>query len=141
MYKFSIKNILDRHFVFQFISYFFVGLCAAIVEWLVFWLFNELLGQNIYISTGAAFILATFANWILGRKTTFKKAAKDKRLGADAIAVFFVSGIGLGLNMAFMALFVHIIGMYPLIAKILSTGIVFLWNFASRKFIIYKGEK
>jgi putative flippase GtrA len=127
-----------KKIVYQFIAYFFVGLCAALVEWASFWVFNELLGRGIYVSTAAAFVLATFVNWVIGRKTVFKKAARDKKAGRDAAAVYFVSGIGLGLNMALMSLFVKVIGLYPLISKIISTGIVFQWNFASRRFIIYR---
>jgi putative flippase GtrA len=108
------------------------------VEWAVFWLCDELLGGNIYISTVAAFALATLANWALGRKTAFKKEAMGKRSGKDAAAVFFVSAIGLGLNLLLMKLLADIIGIYPLISKILATGIVFVWNFSSRKFIVYR---
>jgi len=140
MFRNRIKDVLCKQFLFQFISYFFVGLCAALVEWLTFWLFNEPFGQNIYISTGVSFILATFVNWILGRKTVFQKSAENKNTGTDAAAVFLVSGIGLGMNMLLMAVFYDVIGIYPLIAKILSTGIVFLWNFISRRFFIYRQD-
>ena len=132
------KNIFNKAFFFQFISYFFVGGFAAIVEWVTFWVTNTPLGQNIYISTGTAFFFATLANWILGRKITFKDVAKEKKPFGDAVAVFFVSGIALGINLSLMALFVDVLGMNPLFSKIIATGVAFLWNFSSRKFIIYR---
>jgi len=110
------------------------------VEWFSFWLFNEPLGQNIYISTTAAFVLATFVNWIIGRSTIFKKPAKKRKIGIDATAVYFVSGIGLGLNLALMWLFVDILNIYPLLSKIIATCLVFMWNFLSRRYFVYKQE-
>ena len=98
------------------------------------------LGLGIFVSTTIAFILATFVNWIIGRTTLFKKEARRKKIGADAAAIYLVSGVGLGLNLALMALFVNVIGIYPLLSKILATGIVFAWNFLSRRYFIYKQE-
>lgn len=137
MYK-TIKTVLTRKFIFQFVSYFFVGLTAALVEWGIFWAFNVPCNFNIYASTALAFLLATLVNWIIARKTTFKEEAKTKDSRRDAAAVFLVSGIGLFFNMVLMGLFSVRLGIYPLVSKIMSTGIVFLWNFASRKFLIYK---
>ena len=132
------NKIINKAFILQFFSYLFIGGLAAIVEWVTFWVTNEPLGLNIYISTGIAFFLATLANWILGRKITFKDAAKSKKPAGDAVAVYIVSGIALGINLSLMALFVDVLGMNPMFSKIIATGIAFLWNFISRKFIIYR---
>jgi len=132
---------LNKSFIKQFIFYFFIGLSAAVVEWLSFWVVNEPFNQNIYISTTAAFILATFVNWIIGRNTIFSKAAKTKKVGVDAFSIYLVSGIGLGFNIALMALFVDVLNIYPLFSKIMATGIVFMWNFLSRRYFLYKQVK
>ena len=136
-----IKRILDKSFIKQLIYYFLIGLCAALVEWVSFWLFNEPLGLNIFISTVIAFILATFVNWVVGRNTMFRNAAKKKKAGIDAAAIYIVSGVGFGLNLLLMALFVDVLNIYPLLSKIIATGIVFMWNFLSRKYIVYKQEQ
>ena len=94
--------------------------------------------MNLYFATAIAFLIATFVNWILGRNITFKKVAKTKKPVRDAIAIYIVSGIALGLNMLLMALFVEVFGIHPLFSKVIATGIAFLWNFSSRKFIVYK---
>ena len=131
-------KLFNKEFVHQFFSYFFIGGCAAIVELIFFWIVNVPFGQNIYISTILAFLIATFTNWILGRNITFKKVAKTKKPVGDALAIYFVSGIALGLNLLLMAFFVNILGIYPLFSKIIATGIAFLWNFLSRRYIVYK---
>lgn len=120
----------------KFISYFFVGGIAALVEWGVFYLFNSF--TSYLIATIIAFIIATAVNYLLGRIWTFKNYEKSK---VDVISVFIVSGIGLLLNILFMYLLIDIIKLpYAILAKIISTGLVFIWNYVSRRIFIYKKE-
>ena len=108
----------------KFISYFFVGGMAAIVEWVTFGISNLFL--NYTISTIIAFVLATFANYVLGKMLTFKNYKQSKK---DVVAVFIVSGIGLLFNILFMYILIDVIGLkHEMIAKIISTGLVFIWK-------------
>ncbi len=118
----------------QFISYFFVGGVSAIVEWISFFLCN--LSFNYNLSTIVAFILATTFNYILGRKFTFKDSNNGHK---DMLAVFGVSFIGLLLNILFMNILLKGLNIsYEMVAKIISTGLVFMWNYLVRKIFIYK---
>lgn len=121
----------------KFISYFFVGGMAAIVEWITFAIANVFL--NYMIATIIAFVIATTANYILGKILTFKNYKKSKK---DVILVFIVSGVGLLLNMLFMYILINLIH-FPIefIAKVISTGLVFLWNYISRILFIYKEKE
>ena len=125
------------------IKHFFVGGVAALVEWLMFFLFATVLGIEYLLSTVLAFVFSTTANWILGRVTTFKKeAGAGKSTFKEALAVFVVSGIGLLFNLLLMYLFVTVCGLdsdwQQMISKVVATGIVFVWNFLIRKLLIYK---
>ncbi len=121
----------------QFISYFFVGGAAALVEWITYYLFDDVLGMYYILATVCAFICSTSVNWILGRITTFKEKKYEKK-GREAFLVFLVSGIGLLFNLFLMFIFVDKLHLYGLFSKVMATGIVFIWNFLSRKFMIYK---
>ncbi len=116
-----------------FILYLFVGGSAAIVEWFVFWLSNLIF--HFSMSTILAFISATFFNYLMGRKFAFKKYNKEK---SDLSKVFLVSGCGLLINLFLMYIFVDILEIYPLLGKVGATGIVFFWNYLSRRLFIYK---
>lgn len=134
---------LSKDNIKQFISYFFVGGVAAIVEWVMFFIFANVLQINYFVSTVIAFIFSTTANWILGRITTFKdnNTYKDKK-AKEAFLVFIVSAIGLLFNLILMYLFVTVMGfdssLGKTLSKIAATGIVFIWNFLIRKLVIYK---
>lgn len=136
-------SVLSKANIKQFISYFFVGGVAAVVEWVMFFLFANVLQIHYFVSTVLAFIFSTSANWILGRITTFKDnvSYKDKK-AKEAVLVFAVSAIGLLFNLVLMYLFVTVMGFDSSVGKTLSkvaaTGIVFIWNFLIRKLVIYK---
>ena len=136
-------KLLNKANIKQFISYFFVGGVAAIVEWVMFFIFANVLQINYFVSTVIAFIFSTTANWILGRITTFKdnNTYKDKK-AKEAFLVFVVSTIGLLFNLILMYLFVTVMGfdssLGKTLSKIAATGIVFIWNFLIRKLVIYK---
>lgn len=136
-------KLLNKANIKQFISYFFVGGFAAIVEWVMFFIFANVLQINYFVSTVIAFIFSTTANWILGRITTFKdnNTYKDKK-AKEAFLVFIVSAIGLLFNLILMYLFVTVMGfdssLGKTLSKIAATGIVFIWNFLIRKLVIYR---
>jgi len=127
----------------QFLSYFCVGGVSALVEWTVFALLLYLLDMSYPIATVLAFIVSTTTNWYLGRTFTFKdsKTYKGKSV-KEYLLELLVSAIGLGFNILLMYFFVDVLGMDTKMpqteAKVMSTGIVFIWNFLSRKFLIYK---
>ena len=136
-------KLLNKANIKQFISYFFVGGVAAIVEWVMFFIFANVLQINYFVSTVIAFIFSTTANWILGRITTFKDNNTYKvKKAKEAFLVFVVSAIGLLFNLILMYLFVTVMGfdssLGKTLSKIAATGIVFIWNFLIRKLVIYK---
>lgn len=136
-------GVLSKANIKQFISYFFVGGVAAVVEWVMFFLFANVLQIHYFVSTVLAFVFSTSANWILGRITTFKDnvSYKDKK-AKEVVLVFAVSAIGLLFNLVLMYLFVTVMGFDSSVgktfSKVAATGIVFIWNFLIRKLVIYK---
>lgn len=136
------KQFITNKNIRQFISYFFVGGISALVEWTCFYLFS-LLDMNYLLATCIAFVFSTTVNLVLGRKWTFKPEESFSRtIGEESILVFVVSGIGLLFNLLLMYIFVDCFKLntpiLKTISKILSTGIVFIWNYLIRKYYIYK---
>ena len=125
----------------QFISYFFVGGMSAVVEWVMFFIFANALHIQYLISTGFAFVFSTTTNWFLGKTITFK--GNNTYIGKRLKEIMFVvSGIGLLFNLLLMYVFVDVLkfdtSVLKMLAKAMATGIVFIWNFLIRKFVIYK---
>jgi len=127
----------------QALSYFFVGGISAIVEWIMFTIFLNLMGMHYLLSTCLAFILSTTTNWYLGRHWTFKNNLKyAEKKTREILLIFLVSAIGLVFNVMLMYLFVDVLGFstnfQKTLGKIAATGIVFIWNFLIRRLVVYK---
>ena len=122
----------------ELISYFFVGGSAAVVEWTEFFLLYNIFSVDYPLATVMSFVAATCANWIIGKKTTFKDTASGMEVRVEIAIIYAISGIGLLFNLVLMYLFVEIAAADAMLSKIMATGIVFLWNFIARKVFVYR---
>lgn len=123
--------------IVQFVEYFLVGGVAALVEWSTFAVLNYGIHWHYLIATIASFTVATGVNYFLSRRV-FK--TRQHSVTKEVVLVYLVSGIGLGGNLLLMWLFVSSMGLERMLAKIVSTGIIFLWNFAARKFWVFRSD-
>ena len=83
-----------------------------------------------------AYILSTFVNWLVGRLLVFKDNAGS--IVREIVGVYIASVVGLLLNLGIMWVAVSVLSFNEMISKVVATGIVFIYNFAVRKLVIYK---
>lgn len=125
--------------------YLFVGGTAALVEWGLFYVFITYVLNGIGLSltamtvlgTCVAFCLSTLYHYFLGNILVFNSGSKYKR-GKELSLVFLVSIMGLVFNLLFMYIFVSLIGWNPMASKVLTSCIVVVWNYLSRKKWIFR---
>jgi dolichol-phosphate mannosyltransferase len=118
----------------QFVFYTFIGGLSAIANLLCF---LGLLGVGgaLTPSTLIAFFIAAGVNYYLSIKLLFRHKAKWNTTAEILIYLGIVCVVGLVdlyCTRAFIA-----IGISPAPAKIFSTGILFVFNFAGRRFIVF----
>ena len=127
------------------ILYLFVGGTAALVEWGLFYLFFYYLlvglGLNVDIltmlATALAFGLSTLYHYFLGNILVFDSGSKYDK-SKELSLVFLVSIMGLVFNLILMYIFVGLLAWQPMFAKVLTSCIVVVWNYLSRKKWIFK---
>ena len=122
----------------ELLLYLVVGGCATLSEWVLFYVFDKVL-PHYMLSTVLAYILSTFVNWLLGRILVFKNSGKS--LIREIFEVYLASVVGLLLNLLIMWVTVDFLFVNEMIAKMLSTAIVFIYNFLVRKLLIYKRNR
>ncbi len=83
-----------------------------------------------------AYILSTFVNWLVGRLLVFKDNVGS--IVREIVGVYLASVVGLLLNLGIMWVAVSVLSFNEMISKVVATGIVFIYNFAVRKLVIYK---
>ena len=116
--------------------YLCIGGSAALVEWGFFWLFGVKFGWNYLLSTALAFTISTTYHYILTNIWVFDSGAKYGR-AKEITLVFLVSAMGLGFNLILMGIFVGYLRWHPMLAKVVASCLVVVWNYFSRKKWIY----
>ncbi len=117
-------------------KYFFVGATAALVDWLLYWALVQYGAMHYLLAAMISFIAATAVNYILSIKWVFNSGRHNRYL--EIGLVFFVSLIGLLFNEIFLYLFAGVFQVNYMLSKIVATGIVFYWNYSTRKKFIFK---
>jgi len=120
----------------QFFRYSIVGGVAYIVDFVSLFLLTEYAGIHYLLSAMIAFILGLIANYILSIIWVFAKR-RVERIQLEFSIFAFIGVIGLALNEFFMWFFTEKFGIFYLVSKILTTVVVYLWNFWARKFILF----
>lgn len=136
----SIKTILKEKpgsLVGQLFRYAFVGGISFVVDYGSLWLLTEKAGLPYLWSAAIAFILGLICNYLLSTAWVFGES-KLKNAWAEFAAFAIIGVIGLGLNELIMFACTDGLGFHYMLSKIVSTGIVFFWNFLARRFLVFK---
>ena len=124
----------------QIARYFMVGGVAACVDLLIFLVLVYVFDISYLIAAATSFIVATLVNYVFSIKYVFESRARFSRR-AELAAVYAVSALGLLINQSSLYFAVEFASLDILPAKILSMGIVFMWNYLSRKHFVFAPGK
>ena len=119
----------------QFFKFGIVGVICFIIDYGLMIALTELAGVPYLISCGISFSVSVVVNYILSMRYVFssKKDADRKK----EFALFVLLSIsGLLLTELLMWLFAAGLGINYMIAKIITTGIVMIYNFITRKLLL-----
>jgi putative flippase GtrA len=141
--KFAPKKLFGRDYTnndtVKLLLYLVIGGTAALLEWGLFWIYNNNFGIHYEGATALAFLCSTIYHYYLGNIFVFNSGAHYKK-GAEITLVLLVSAVGLGFNMLLMFVFVGLAGWNPMLSKMLASAIVVVWNYLSRKKWIFKED-
>jgi putative flippase GtrA len=120
----------------QLIKYIGVGGTAALIEWTGFAILIGPARFHYLVAVTVSFITATAINYILSARFVFVRGRHPAH--KELMLLYLVSAIGLVMNLLLMTFFVGLLKFSAMPAKIASTGIVFIWNFSSRKIWVFE---
>lgn len=119
----------------QMIRFGFIGGISFLIDYGVLFVLTSWCGLFYLWSNAISFTVSTAFNYTLSVKWVFDVNEEDSH--ATNFSVFLVmSVIGLGLNQLLMWLFVSNAGIHYMIAKIIATAIVMVYNFITRKLFL-----
>jgi putative flippase GtrA len=120
----------------QLLRYALVGGLAFVVDFASLYFLTEYLGLYYLHSAALAFCLGLTTNYLLSVLWVFQKRTFQNRF--VEYTIFALLGVfGLCLNHGLMYFFTEQVHIHYLSSKIFATGLVFLWNFGSRKIILF----
>lgn len=141
IFSFDLKKIFyepTENLLLQFFRYGFVGGIATICDWGVLFALTEWIHLYYLVSSVGAFIAGLSVNFALSKKFVFANE-KNKHSLSTEFAVYGIIGvIGLFLTMGIMFILTEKLSIHYMISKIISTVIVFVWNFVGRKIVLYR---
>ena len=130
------KILHSQDTIFQLIRYGFVGGIAFVADYFSLYAFTEYMGIPYLVSAAIAFMIGLTVNYVLSNIIVFTThRLHNKWL---EFAIFAIIGvIGLGLNEIIMYCASELIGLHYMISKLISTALVFFWNFFARKLTLF----
>ncbi len=130
------KQFLSNEHVRQFFKFCVVGSIGTAVDFGLLYLLVEF-GHLFYLLAATiSFIAAVVNNYILNKIWTFRDHSKQlfRQFGRFLI----ISLVGLGLNVLLLYLLVEFGHLWYILAKVLATGVVLIWNFFANKFWTFR---
>lgn len=124
-----------KNLIKQIMRFGVVGVISFLVDYGILYVLTE--KANIYylLSAGISFTVSVVINYLLSMSWVFK--SNKKRGKKEEFIIFIVLSLGgLLLNQVMMYVFVDYMNVYYLLAKIVATAIIMIYNFTSRKLIL-----
>ena len=132
--KEKITNLVVQAFKFG-----VVGGLSTVIDFGLLFLLQSAMGINYLVASTLSFLVSLVFNYICSMKYVFV-GKKDSSKVREFTVFLILSLIGLGLNEFFLWIFHGKGKMNLMLAKLLATTIVMVWNFVSRKIFIEEKE-
>lgn len=115
----------------EILRFLFAGGATFLLELAVLYGLVEFAGVYYLLSSAIAFTIAVAANYILCLRWVFCRAKQQDR---KMVILFLASSLaGLGINQLCMWIMVTGVGIHYLLAKIISTMVVTVWNYLAKR--------
>ena len=134
--KFHIKlSKKHENLLIQIFKFAIVGGIATVIDFAFLYIFREFCHFPVLVSNTLSFCISVIYNYIASVKWVFD-VNKEKDAKKQFIIFIVFSVIGLLLNNAIMWLTVDFLSIYYMLAKIIATVIVMVFNFVTRKIFL-----
>jgi len=118
------------------VRYFFVAVAATLTDIAILWGLTDLAAIHYLIAATAGYLIGTWVNYQLGVMFVFESESKhSKRM--EILFVYAVTLTSAGINAAVLWYLCDINDLHLAVAKFISLGICFFYNFTMRKVFIF----
>lgn len=100
-------------------------------------LLTEAAGLHYLASAAVAFLAGTTLSYVLSVVWVFDTRRVASKAAEYALFVL-VGAVGLALNEGLLWLFTEALGLHYLLSKVVAATLIFGWNFAARKLLLFR---
>ena len=131
-----INKIKENKLLVQIIKFVIVGGIATVIDFAVFFVLHDVFKVPTLPSNIISFSVSVVYNYIASVKWVFDVKKDDPK--KQFIIFMILSIIGLLLNTLIVYVTIDILHWWSLLAKVIATGIVMVFNFITRKMFLEK---
>ncbi len=134
----SLISLLIHHpFIRQVLFYCIVGFIATLTDTSTLFLLEKL-GLHYIPASIFGFLVGLTTNYTLAKTFVFNTNKSNFSLLTEILFYSLIGVIGLLLTVGIMYFFTHVLGFYFMISKMLAIITVLVFNFTSRRFLLFK---
>jgi putative flippase GtrA len=128
------KKLVSKIFTGEFIRFVIVGGISAVLEYSLYFLFKNFFD---YLTANVvAFILTNIVTFVLTRRYVFVHSTNNKT--SEAVLFTICLAGALAVSQAVLWALVEFLAMDDKIAKALAIAVAVIWNFFTRKYIVFR---
>lgn len=124
----------------QMTKFVITGVIATAIDWAIFYILVYVVNIDPLIAQLFSFLFATWFNYWSNTKWVFN-TTKNKTRRRLITEFFIISVIGLGISEAILAVLIRILHMNDMLAKVIATAVVMVFNFVTRKIFLEDRKK
>ncbi len=129
-------NDINLNKTIQFLRFILVGGSTAFIDFLLLFILTYFFNVNYLVSAAIGFLIGSTLNYLLSIKWVFING-KFSKLYTEFIVFLIFTTLGLVLNHFVMFIFSEILLYNYMISKMISLIIVTLFNFLTKKYLIF----
>ena len=133
----AIKTYSLRVLQHSSVRFLFLGAGSTIVDYVIFTILLTL-GMHYLGAVAIGYTIGFVFNFVLGRSMVFKDGSKVDSFTHELTIVSIITLFGLALSLFLMYMLSEACcTLDPLIARLITIGVVFFYNYISRKIFVY----
>ena len=121
----------------EFLKYVIGGGSAYTIDFLLLIILTEVFGVPVLVSAAVSFLIGLIIIYLLSIKWIFQNRIR-KNTYQEFFIFSFIGIIGLFINETLIWVSLLTETLHYTIAKIISAGLVFIWNFSARKLLLFR---
>lgn len=124
-----------RKILTQLAKFVVTGVIATAIDWAVFYVLVYMVKMDPLVAQLFSFLLSTLFNYYSNTRWVFD-TTKNKTRQRLMTEFFIISVVALGISEALLALMINVMSMNDMLAKVLTTAVVMVFNYITRKLFL-----